>query len=64
MKFLLIAVYLAHGGTTPRVETRPYDVKKDCQEMASRYVGQVISGQARAFCLPYRPNNKHFRAFV
>lgn len=52
VKYLLIAVYLAHGGATPRYEERGYSDKKDCQAMASRYVGQVISGQARAFCLP------------
>ena len=55
MKFLLIAVYLGHGLDVPRYETRPFTDKQQCQQLAARYVGQVYSGQARAFCLELKP---------
>lgn len=54
MKFILIAVYLAHGGLEPRYETRQFPDKEPCQALAKQYVEGVHSGQARAFCLPLK----------
>jgi len=58
MKFLLIAVYLAHGGVEPTLQKREFLDKGECQALATRYIKQVISGQARAFCLPLK-DRKH-----
>lgn len=54
MKFILIAVYLVHGGADPTLQKREFADLGECQALASRYVKQVISGQARAFCLPLK----------
>lgn len=57
MKFLLIAVYLAHGDTSPRYETRGFDDRQSCQALAADYVKGKVMGQARAFCLQVKQQN-------
>lgn len=51
MKYLLIAIYIAHGGTQPETRSKTYLDKAQCHEMASRYVKDKNMGQARAFCV-------------
>lgn len=51
MKYILIAIYMAHGSAKPELRTEQFADKEACQALASRYVKQVSSGQARAFCL-------------
>jgi hypothetical protein len=58
MKYLLIAVYLAHSGITPEYRTREMPNKTECQSLAERYVKQAVMGQSRAFCLPLKGVNK------
>ena len=54
MKWLLVAIYLAHGSINPEIRTKEFTDKGDCQSMAAAYVKQVHVGQSRAFCLPIK----------
>ena len=58
MKFLLVAVYVAHGSSVPQVDYRAGLTKETCRVKAERYVKSPMKGHARAFCVPLREENR------
>lgn len=54
MKFLLIAIYLGHGQTTPTMHHQQFSDIEVCRARAKLFTERAQVGHARAFCVKLR----------
>jgi predicted RNase H-like nuclease len=54
MKFILIGIYLAHGGSLPTYDRLTFDTLKECRAVAKDYISKAVAGQKWAICTKIR----------